>query len=58
MSSDSNVIAIWNKNEKVELANEPQEYFIALNQTSIYAESGGRLVIEVCLNLKMPRVAF
>ena len=43
LSSDSNVIAIWNKNEKVELANEPQEYFIALNQTSIYAESGGQV---------------
>ena len=43
MSSDSNVIAIWNKNEKVELANEPKEYFIALNQTSIYAESGGQV---------------
>ena len=43
LSSDSNVIAIWNKNEKVELANEQQEYFIALNQTSIYAESGGQV---------------
>ena len=28
---------------KKPIANEPQEYFIALNQTSIYAESGGQV---------------
>ncbi len=43
LNSDANVIAIWNKNEKVDSADAAQEYFIALNQTSIYAESGGQV---------------
>ena len=43
LASSSNVIAIWNDNEKVDSVSESQQYFVALDQTPIYAESGGQV---------------
>ena len=43
LDSESKVLSIWNGQDLVDTANENDEVFIALNQTSFYAESGGQV---------------
>ena len=43
LDSESKVLSIWNGQDLVDIANENDEVFIALNQTSFYAESGGQV---------------
>ena len=43
LESESKVLSIWNGQDLVDTANENDEVFIALNQTSFYAESGGQV---------------
>jgi alanyl-tRNA synthetase len=43
LDSESKVLSIWNGQDIVDTANENDEVFIALNQTSFYAESGGQV---------------
>ena len=43
LESESKVLSIWNGQDLVDIANENDEVFIALNQTSFYAESGGQV---------------
>ena len=43
LDSESRVLSIWNGQDLVDTANENDEVFIALNQTSFYAESGGQV---------------
>ncbi|MEK9888114.1 MAG: alanine--tRNA ligase, partial [Gammaproteobacteria bacterium] len=43
LDSESKVLSIWNGQDVVDTANENDEVFIALNQTSFYAESGGQV---------------
>jgi alanyl-tRNA synthetase len=43
LDSESKVLSIWNGQDSVDTANENEEVFFALNQTSFYAESGGQV---------------
>ena len=43
LDSESKVLSIWNGQDSVDTANENDEIFFALNQTSFYAESGGQV---------------
>ena len=43
LDSESKVLSIWNGQDLVDTANENDEVFFALNQTSFYAESGGQV---------------
>ena len=43
LDSESKVLSIWTGQDLVDIANENDEVFIALNQTSFYAESGGQV---------------
>jgi alanyl-tRNA synthetase len=43
LDSESKVLSIWNGQDLVDTANENDEVFIAFNQTSFYAESGGQV---------------
>jgi alanyl-tRNA synthetase len=43
LDSESKVLSIWDGQDLVDTANENDEVFIALNQTSFYAESGGQV---------------
>ena len=43
LDSESKVLSIWNGQDLVDTANKNDEVFIALNQTSFYAESGGQV---------------
>ena len=43
LKSESKVLVLWIDQERVDEANENQEIFIACNQTSFYAESGGQV---------------
>ena len=43
LESESEILAIWNGQERVENALKGQEIFLAFNQTPFYAESGGQI---------------
>ena len=43
LDSESKVLSRWNGQDSVDTANENDEIFFALNQTSFYAESGGQV---------------
>jgi alanyl-tRNA synthetase len=43
LDSESKVLSIWNGQDLVDVANENDEVFFALNQTPFYAESGGQV---------------
>ena len=43
LDSESKVLSIWNGQDSVDVANENDDVFFALNQTPFYAESGGQV---------------
>jgi alanyl-tRNA synthetase len=43
LDSESKVLSIWSGQDLVDVANENDEVFFALNQTPFYAESGGQV---------------